>query len=98
MVTGEVIHAVASANYTSYDYHAVLVPNGIAVTINDVILPAMAAPVIIPVGVSNGGLISGAAFLIGRKRFGATSGTSIGVWENPLSNDPGNSTGTFSIK
>jgi hypothetical protein len=97
MVTGEVIHAAATANYTSYDYHAILIPNGVVATINGVALPSMASPITIPVGISNSTLISGSVFLIGRKKFGATSGTT-GAWENPLSNDPGNSAGTFSIK
>jgi hypothetical protein len=98
MVAGDVIHSVAGSNFRDYYYYEILIPNGVAATINGVVLPAMAAPITVPVGVSNAGLISGAVFLIGRKKFGATSGTSIGTWENPLSNDPGNSVGTFSIK
>jgi len=98
MVAGEVIHSVAGSNFTNYSYHAVLVPNGVVAIINGVSLPSMASPIIIPVGISNASLISGSVFLIGRKNFGTTSGNTIGVWENPLSNDPGNSAGSFSIK
>jgi hypothetical protein len=61
----------------------------------------MGAPIIIPVGVSKSSSISstgGQAYLIGKKKFGATSGSTFGVWEEPLSNDPGNTKGSFSIK
>jgi len=98
MVAGDVIHSVSGSNFMDYYYYEILVPNGVVAIINGVTLPSMASPILLPVGISNASLISGSVFLIGRKKFGATSGTSIGTWENPLSNDPGNSVGTFSIK
>lgn len=98
MVTGEVIHAFGSADYIKYDYHAIFLPSGVGATIAGTVVPASASSSLLPIGISSGSGSSGSFFLIGRKRFGATSGNTIGAWENPLSNDPGNSTGTFSIK
>lgn len=101
MITGDVIHPITGASFSNYYYNGVLIPNGVTVTLNSTILPSMAGPIILPVGVSGPSSISstgGDAYLIGVKKFGATSGNTFGFWEIPLSNDPGNSTGTFSIK
>lgn len=96
-MTGQIIHALGSANFTAYDYHQILIPNGVAATIYGTVLPSMGAPTILDLGISNSTQAAGSIFLIGRKKFGATSGTT-GTWENALSNDPGNSAGTYSIK
>lgn len=97
-MTGEVIHSLAGSNFSNYSYYAILIPNGVTATINGVSLPSMASAVILPIGLSKQSDATGAIFLIGKKIFGATSGNTYGMWENPLSNDPGNAKGTFSIK
>ncbi|MCJ7636084.1 MAG: hypothetical protein MUO21_01190 [Nitrososphaeraceae archaeon] len=97
MVTGEVIHTFAAADYTKYSYHAIFLPSGVGATINGTVIPASTSSTLLPVGISSTINSSGSFFLIGRKNFGATSGNTAS-WENPLSNDPGNSTGTYSIK
>ena len=98
MVTGEVIHPFASADYTKYYYHAVFLPSGVGATVNGTVIPASTSSTLLPVGISSAAGNAGSFFLIGRKKFGATSGNTIGAWENPLSDDPGNTAGTFSIK
>lgn len=101
MITGDVIHPITGASFSNYYYNGVLIPNGVTVTLNSTILPSMAGPIIIPVGVSGPSSVSstgGDAYLIGVKKFGSTSGNTFGFWETPLSNDPGNTKGTFSIK
>jgi|694.fasta_scaffold06365_7 hypothetical protein len=98
MTQGEIIHPVSGANFNNYWYTSILVPSSTSVTINGVTLPTTVGPIILPIGVANASQISGNVFLIGGKKFGATSGTTIGFWENPLSSDKGNSPGSFSIK
>lgn len=96
-MTGDVIHPLSGSNFSNYWYNAVLIPNGVTATINGITLPSMASPIILPVGLASQSSASGAIFLIGNKKFGATSGYT-GYWENPLSNDAGNALGTYSIK
>lgn len=96
-MNGQVIHPLSGSNFNNYWYNSILIPNGVATTINGTSLPAMSSTVILPVGLSKQSDASGAIFLIGIKKFGATSGYT-GTWENQLSNDPGNSLGTYSIK
>ena len=101
MITGEVIHPITGANFSNYWYIGVLVPNGVTTTIDGTVLPSIAGPIIVPVGVGKSSSISstgGQAYLIGKKKFCATSGNTFGVWEEPLSSDPGNTKGSFSIK
>jgi len=97
MISGDVIHPLSGSNFSNYWYNSILVPNGVTAVINGVTLPSMASAVILPIGLSRQADASGAIFLIGKKKFGATSG-STGFWENPLSNDAGNAIGTYSIK
>lgn len=93
---GEVIHTVAGADFNKYWYIGVYIPASQTATINGVAVGG--GPIIIPVGISSASQISGAgSFLIGKKKFGETSGTT-GFWENSLSNDTGNAKGSFSIK
>ena len=94
----DVIHPLSGANFSIYWYTNILIPNGVAATVNGTSIPSMASPVILPLGVANSTNTSGAIYLMGVKKFGTTSGTTIGYWENPLSSDPGNAHGTFSIK
>jgi len=96
-MTGQIIHALGSANFTAYDYHQILIPNGVAATIYGTSLPSMASPTVLDLGISNSSQASGSIFLLGRKKFGATSGNTAS-WEDTLSTDSGNSVGTFSIK
>lgn len=96
-MTGQIIHALASADFTAYDYHQILIPNGVAATIYGTVLPAMVAPTTLDLGISKASQATGNIFLIGRKKFGATDGTTAS-WENALSDDPGNTAGTYSIK
>ena len=96
-MTAEIIHPLASSNFNDYWYDAILIPNGVAATINGTSLPAMGSALILPIGIAKQSDASGNIFLIGRKKFGATSGYT-GTWENPLSNDAGNALGTYSIK
>ena len=101
MTTGNVIHPITGASFSNYFYNSILIPNGVTVTLNGTTLPSMASPVVLPIGVGGPSSISstgGQAYLIGVKKFGATSGNTYGIWETPLSNDPGNTKGTFSIK
>lgn len=93
----DVIHSLSGSNFNNYWYDSILIPNGVAATINGISLPAMSAPIIIPVGLSKQSDATGSIFILGVKKFGATSGTT-GYWENPLSNDVGNAAGTYSIK
>ena len=97
MIQGDVIHPVSGANFSNYWYVGVLIPASTTATINGIAVAPGAAPIILPVGISSVSQISGNVFLIGNKKFGSTSGTT-GFWENPLSNDPGNAKGTFSIR
>ena len=100
MIAGDVIHPITGASFSRYSYVGVLIPNGVTTTIDGTTLPSMTSPVLIPVGVSGPSSISstgGQAYLVGVKKFGSTSGTT-GYWENPLSSDPGNAKGTYSIK
>jgi hypothetical protein len=101
MITGDVIHPITGTSFSNYDYVSILIPNGVTTTINGTTLPSMSSPIIIPVGVSKKSSVSstgGQTYLIGKKILGTTSGNTFGFWENPLSNDPGNTKGTFSIK
>lgn len=101
MTTGNVIHPITGASFSNYFYNSILIPNGVTVTINGTTLPSMASPVVLPIGVGSPSSISstgGQAYLIGVKKFGTTSGNTFGYWETPLSDDPGNAKGTFSIK
>lgn len=101
MITGDVVHPITGASFSNYSYIAVLIPNGVTVTLNGTSIPSMAGPIILPVGVGRSTSISstgGQAYLIGVKNFGVTSGNTFGFWEVPLSDDPGNTKGTFSIK
>jgi hypothetical protein len=94
---GDIIHPLASSNFNDYWYTSILIPNGVAATINGTSLPSMTSAVILPIGLSKQSDATGSIFLIGRKKFGATSGYT-GTWENPLSNDNGNAKGSYSIK
>jgi len=100
MIQGDVIHTVSGANFSNYWYVGVMVAAGATATINGTaVAPGVGGPITVPVGISSASQISasGDVYLIGRKKFGATSGTT-GFWENPLSNDTGNAKGTFSIR
>lgn len=93
----EIIHPLSGSNFSNYWYTSILIPDGVTTTINGTILPSMSAPIVLPVGLGTQSDATGGIFLIGHKKFGATSGYT-GNWEIPLSNDAGNAIGTYSIK
>jgi hypothetical protein len=96
-MTGEIIHPLSGSNFNDYWYNSILIPNGVSTTINGTTLPTMNSTVILPIGISKQSDATGDIFLIGNKKFGATSGYT-GTWETPLSNDSGNAKGSYSIK
>ena len=93
----EIIHPLSGSNFSNYWYTSILIPDGVTTTINGTSLPSMSSPIILPIGLGQQSDATGTIFLIGGKKFGATSGYT-GYWETQLSNDAGNAKGTYSIK
>jgi hypothetical protein len=62
---GNIIHSIGNTDFNTYEYHSVLI-NGNATLHGETINTT--APIIIPVGVTNSSQVTGAIFLIGKKR------------------------------
>lgn len=63
-----IIHLLANADFTVYQYHEVYIPATVAATLNGVTLPATVNDVRLPIGISSDTNSSGAFYLIGKKK------------------------------
>jgi hypothetical protein len=63
-----IIHLLANADFTNYQYHEVYIPNGVVATLNGVTLPATVGDIILPIGINTTTGNSGAFFLIGKTK------------------------------
>jgi hypothetical protein len=63
-----IIHLLANADFTNYQYHEVYIPATVAATLNGVTLPATVNDVTLPIGISTSTNNSGAFYLIGKTK------------------------------
>ena len=63
-----IIHLLANADFTVYQYHEVYIPATVVATLNGVALPATVNDVRLPIGINTATGNSGAFYLIGKKK------------------------------